>query len=131
METFQLFRDLAPIHSKRMIAKRIACRSCGGRNLNFVHRNEVECVSCHEKQWYAVEGNEHDVDYAGIYPQPHQLRQMLIRLGRPQKAFRAKIPKETQYYWFRCTNCGGTSADYPHGYSKYLTCRKCRTNQRR
>lgn len=129
METFRLFRELVPIHNKRMIAERIACRSCGEPNLKFVQRNEVEGVTWHKNQWYAVGTERHvNVDYGGIYPEPHQLRRMLIRVGRPQKAFLAKIPKETQYYWFRCTNCGETSADYAHGYAKYLTCPRCRSN---
>jgi hypothetical protein len=129
METFQLFRQLVPLNSKRMVAERIACRSCAGPNLKFVQRNEVECLRCHKKQWYAMGSERHvNADHAGIYPELHRLGRMLIRVGRPQKAFVAKIPKETQYYWFRCTNCGETSVDYAHGYAKYLTCLRCRSN---
>jgi Zn finger protein HypA/HybF involved in hydrogenase expression len=130
METFQLFRELVPTNFDRVIAKRIACRSCGSRKLRFIQRNQVECATCNEKQWYTV-GREETIDhqdYAGIYPQPSLLERALIRLGRPQKAFRANIPRETQYFWFRCTNCGKTSADYPHGHSKYLTCPTCKSD---
>jgi hypothetical protein len=37
------------------LAERVACRACGGRTLSFLGENEVECVRCHEKQWYALE----------------------------------------------------------------------------
>jgi len=129
-ETFQLFRELSPTKNERVIAERIACRSCGGRKLRFIQRNEVECLTCKDKQWYTVGPQEdsNQMDYAGTYPEPSLFERALIRLGRPQKAFRANIPKETQYYWFRCTNCGKTSADYPHGHAKYLTCPTCKSD---
>jgi len=38
----------------RTVAERVACRVCRGRNFNFVGQNEVECASCHEKQWYRI-----------------------------------------------------------------------------
>ena len=130
METFQLFRELVPTNFERVIAERIACRSCGGRKLRFIQRNQVECATCKEKQWYTVGRGEvmDDRDYAGIYPEPGLIARALIRLGRPQKAFCANIPKETQYFWFRCTNCGKTSTDYPHSHAKYLTCPTCKSS---
>jgi Zn finger protein HypA/HybF involved in hydrogenase expression len=130
METFELFRELAPAKIERVIAKRIACRNCGGRELKFVERNEVQCTTCREKQWYTLgrEDPSNRVDEPTAHAEPSLVGRILIRLGHAQTAFRANIPRETQYYWFRCTTCGKTSADYPHGHAKYLTCPTCKSN---
>jgi len=37
------------------IATRVACRACGHRNLTLSGPNEVECATCHEKQWFGLE----------------------------------------------------------------------------
>jgi hypothetical protein len=37
------------------IATRVACRACGHRKLTLSGHNEVECATCHEKQWFALE----------------------------------------------------------------------------
>jgi hypothetical protein len=138
VETFDLLRAIAnrsspPIPTTRpKIAERVACRACNGRALSFVGLNEVECNQCHEKQWHAIEAKEDGetlTDREGTRsPAPLGLQdRILVRLGHPQKAFDAHIPKSTQYFWFRCTRCKETSADYPHGHSKYLTCPLCHT----
>jgi Zn finger protein HypA/HybF involved in hydrogenase expression len=135
VQVFQLLSSIGSeqvtTEKRHMLAERVACRSCGGRQLEPIEDNEVECVTCHEKQWYTLEVDKslstatmETVEQAG---QPKLLRRVLVRLGFPQKAFYANIPKETQYFWFRCTHCGKTSADYPHGYSRYLTCPSCKS----
>jgi hypothetical protein len=52
-----------PVDLKRAFrfAERVACRICGGRGLSLIGENEVECVKCHERQWYAivVPGSKH------------------------------------------------------------------------
>ena len=62
---FQLLRELANkeydpavCERPRGIAKRVACRSCGGRRLKDAGENEVECLSCHERQWLRIEINQ-------------------------------------------------------------------------
>jgi len=59
MEIYEVLRRLAdqsaPRTSRPRIAERVACRACSSRELNFVGSNEVECIRCHEKQWYALE----------------------------------------------------------------------------
>jgi hypothetical protein len=64
----QLFNELA-YRRKRLIAERVACRNCGGRQLKLMHRNEVGCAICHETQWYTVARVEpvKAVDYVGRY----------------------------------------------------------------
>jgi hypothetical protein len=37
------------------LAERIACQLCGGRSFHVVGENEVECTTCHEEQWYAID----------------------------------------------------------------------------
>lgn len=134
IETFQLLRSVTkqPAISRKptRIAQRVACRKCGGRQLTITGQNEVECVTCHESQWYTLEGSSSFVNRdqeCNLPTKPTGLQRMLIRLGFPQRTFRANVPNSTQYFWFRCTACGGTSADYPHGHSKYLTCQQCET----
>ena len=126
---FELRRESPPLG---VVAERVACRSCGGRELEFVQRNEVECVTCHEKQWYSVGREETLGDPGNADPdrKPSLVDRAFIRLGIHRKAFRANIPKETQYYWFHCAKCGKTSADYPHGHEKYLTCPTCNSGIR-
>ncbi len=36
-------------------AERVACRTCGGRSLRETGENEVECTTCHERQWRAID----------------------------------------------------------------------------
>jgi Zn finger protein HypA/HybF involved in hydrogenase expression len=136
LDTFQLLNTITNVEStqsvRRRIAERVACRTCGGRNLTLCDHNQVECAQCHDKQWYAIETGEalslikpeNSPGAADLDP----VRRMFLRLGIPQKAFSANIPKPTQYFWFRCTRCGKTSADYPHSYARYLTCPSCQTH---
>jgi hypothetical protein len=137
IETLQILSSIGPeteVSQKppNVIAERVACRRCGGRQLTPIEKNELECDMCHEKQWYTVEGAESlgNMDPEAAAPQATSslLKRTLIRLGHPQKAFIANIPKATQYFWFRCTHCGETATDYPHGHSKRLTCPACRTS---
>jgi len=131
VETFNLLRSinggLSVPSRHRRLAERVACRVCGGRNLTLVNANEVECVRCHEKQWFALEIGEPltDRESAQVPERPGLLRRIFVRLGFPQEAFRRYIPKPVRYFWFRCTSCGRISTDYPHGYSRYLTCPSC------
>jgi hypothetical protein len=37
------------------LAERVACQLCGGRSFHVVGENEVECTTCHEEQWYAID----------------------------------------------------------------------------
>jgi len=135
VETLEVLSGIADGESisktRRTLAERLACRVCDGRELNFVGENEVECNECHEKQWYSLETPE-PLGRSPVEPEsPVELSvsgRLLVRLGHPQKAFRASIPKVTQYFWFRCTSCGKTSTDYAHGHSKYLTCPQCQTH---
>lgn len=130
VETFNLLCSInrgLPDSGKRRVAERVACRVCGGRNLNVVGANLVECTGCHEKQWFAVEVSE-------SYRNPEKVElprrlglfgRLFVRFGFPQEAFCRHVPKPVRYFWFRCTSCGKVSADYPHGYSRYLTCPSC------
>lgn len=136
IETLNLLRQITerspPQPTSPLIAQRLACRVCNGHDLSFVGVNEVECDKCHEKQWYTLERTASLNNIAeGENPAGLSLaRRMLVRLGRPQKAFRANIPNATQYFWFRCTNCGKTSTDYAHGHAAYFTCSYCQTRSR-
>lgn len=112
------------------IATRVACRACGQRNLTLSGQNEVECATCHEKQWFALE-----IDKATMRLEetetpigPGLIRRMLVRLGFPQPAFNRYVPRPLQYFWFWCTECSRVSADYPHGHSRYMTCEFCGSN---
>jgi len=122
--------DPKPPSGRVRIATRVACRACGKRNLTLSGQNEVECATCHEKQWLAIEINKATMRLeeteTPIHPGP--LRQMLVRLGFPQPAFRRYLPRQLQYFWFWCTECRRVSADYPHGYSRYVTCEFCGRN---
>ena len=61
--TVQLLRSLtkgqskskAKRKTKRLIAERISCRTCGSKNLHEIAENQVECSSCFEPQWYGIE----------------------------------------------------------------------------
>ena len=88
IETFQLLSTIttqpATPPTTRRIAERVACRSCGGRQLNPIGQNEVECITCREKQWYVLQG-----DYSStatgqderLHAKPTRLQLILIRLG--------------------------------------------------
>ena len=43
--------------NQRRVAERVACRVCGGRDLKFTDRNQVECTQCHETQWHTIQTN--------------------------------------------------------------------------
>jgi hypothetical protein len=38
-----------------ILAERVACRNCGGRELIRLGGNKVECTHCGEQQWLAIE----------------------------------------------------------------------------
>ena len=125
MKTLEVLRGITDTESSpktgRKLVERLSCRVCNGRELNFVGVNEVECNRCYEKQWYSVEAPEPLSSTPIETEAPVELSvggRLLVRLGRPQKAFQASIPKSTQYFWFRCTSCGKTSTDYAHGHTK-------------
>ena len=112
------------------IATRVACWACGQSNLTLSGQNEVECKNCHEKQWFAIEIDKRTMKLEDTVT-PIRLglmRRMLVRLGFPQPAFRRYLPRQLQYLWFWCTKCRRISADYPHGYSRYMTCEFCGSN---
>ncbi len=135
VEIVSLLRSIgdeeSPTPSGRVrIATRVACRTCGHRKLTLSGHNEVECATCHEKQWFALE-----IDKANMKLEETEtpirlgiLRRMLVRLGFPQPAFRRYLPRQLQYFWFWCTECSQVSADYPHGYSRYMKCEFCGCN---
>ena len=102
------------------VAERVACRVCGFGELRRVGVNEVECVKCHERQWYSIEISEHAYE-----KQPKGIRKTLVRLGFPQFAFMKSTPKPTRYYYFLCNGCKRISADYAHGHSRYFVCPHC------
>lgn len=102
------------------VVERVACRACGFRKLSRVGLNEVECVKCHERQWYSIEISD------GHYEKrPNGIQKGLARLGFPQFAFTRNIPKSTRYYYFMCNRCKKISSDYAHGHSRYFTCPHC------
>lgn len=102
------------------LAERVACRVCGFGKLRRVDVNEVECVKCHERQWYSIEIS------AGAYEKrPNSIQKTLARLGFPQFAFTRNIPKTTRYYYFMCNRCKKISSDYAHGHTRYFTCPHC------
>jgi hypothetical protein len=132
VETINLLRDITSDPTEdHKFAERVACRVCNSRDLSFSGENEVECEQCHEKQWFTLDASksQFEIDPKND-PQtdPNFVTRMLLRLGRPQKAFQTNIPGPTQYFWFRCTSCGTTSTDYAHGHSRYLTCPQCQTH---
>ena len=44
--------------ANHILARRVACRTCGGRELIPIADNEVECNLCGEKQWCVIEADE-------------------------------------------------------------------------
>ena len=91
IETFHLLgsiakEPLAPPNTCR-VAERVACRACGAPLLNFIGNNEVECVVCHEKQWYALERPNSSINKGQTntpLANTRSLQKMLIRLVRRQ-----------------------------------------------
>jgi hypothetical protein len=108
------------------IAERVACRSCGGKNLRRVGANELECAKCSERQWYTIEarGSFWEVESTASEG-PSARKRLLVQLGRPQFAFTRNIPEPTKFYWFRCPKCKTISSDYEHGHGRYFTCHSC------
>jgi len=134
-ETLNLLQELAHEPTtqtlEHTLAERVACRVCNGHNLLPAGRNLVECEGCHEKQWATLEGPRGELGAEAEIDSkrdPGFVARILLRLGHPQKAYETNIPRTTQYFWFRCTNCGTTSTDYPHGHARYLTCSQCQTH---
>ena len=102
------------------LAERIACHICGWKQLRRTGLNEVECVKCHERQWYSIEVSEHYCEKP-----PSSIQKTLARLGFPQFAFTRNIPNPTRYYYFMCNRCRKITTDYAHGHSRYFTCPHC------
>ena len=79
----------------RTIAERVACRSCGGSQLELTGENEVKCTTCHEKQWYKLEHRNTPLDASQLNEtptKPGRLKRMLARLDRPHNALRNPSP---------------------------------------
>ena len=102
------------------VAERVACRVCGWKRLRRIGVNEVECVKCHERQWYSIEIREHRYD-----ERLSSIQKTMVKLGFPQFAFMKNIPKPTRYYYFMCNRCKRISSDYAHGFSRYFNCPHC------
>jgi hypothetical protein len=45
----------APSARGRILAERVICHSCGGRDLILTGGNEVQCTQCAERQWLVIE----------------------------------------------------------------------------
>jgi hypothetical protein len=58
--------ECEPHVGQRRLAERVACRTCQGQSFTFVGRNEVECLVCHERQWYAIEAAEPSMGHGGF-----------------------------------------------------------------
>ena len=108
------------------LARRVACRTCGGTRLDYVEQNRLECSDCHTKQWSVLNMHE-GLDSSQQLDSPTILKRLFIRLGFPQTAFIKYVPRATQFFWFRCMKCKKISADYVHGYSRYFTCEFCKS----
>jgi len=68
------------------IATRIACRVCGCRNLTLTGHNEVECETCHEKQWFSLDRKTNKLSEVGTPTRRSIWKRMFVRLGIPQPA---------------------------------------------
>ncbi len=72
-------------NGRARLAERVACRTCGNRNLTFLTENEVECTKCHERQWFAIEKPEKDSD--SMKPasgaRPNVLKRLQVHMGFP------------------------------------------------
>jgi len=138
VETLQILRSInsetteTTSQKPNTIAERVACRRCGGRHLATIGHNEVECATCHEKQWFALEIDKTTMKLEEAEPRIRLgiWKRMLVRLGLPQPAFSRNVPRQLQYFWFRCTECSRVSADYLHGWSQYMTCEFCGSKSR-
>ena len=102
------------------LAERLSCRVCGWKQLLRVDVNEVECLKCHERQWYSIEVSGHRYEKP-----PNGIQKTLVRLGFPQFAFMKSVPEPTRYYYFMCNRCKKISSDYAHGFSRYFICPHC------
>lgn len=77
------------LHRRLKLAERVACRECGERKFNFLGNNQVECVRCHEKQWYSIELNENVRGLGKAETERHPrslMKRLLVRIGFPQEA---------------------------------------------
>jgi hypothetical protein len=99
LEVIQILHSIAddpPVaRTGQTIAERVACRSCGGKQLRVIGRNEVKCTRCHEKQWYKLEHRNTPLDtsqHNEIPTKPGRLQRMLIRLDLPRNHFPNKEP---------------------------------------
>ena len=99
IETYQLLQSIAtqPAASRKVqtIAERVACRSCGARQLKLSGQNEVKCTKCHERQWYKLERRNTSLNPSQHYELPaklSRLQRMLVRLDILRSAFSSKHP---------------------------------------
>ena len=88
VEVIQILHSIAnePAAAPRTdetIAERVACRSCGRRQLKLTGQNEVKCTICHEKQWYKLEHRDTPLNSSEqneLPAKPGRLQRMLVRL---------------------------------------------------
>lgn len=73
------------------LAERVACRACGGRSLREIGENEVECTTCHERQWFAVEFGKERAEVSGA---PRARRSSLLERLLARVAF-----SEEDWFW--------------------------------
>ena len=100
LEVIQILHSIAnqPTATPRIgqtIAERVACCSCGGRQLELTGGNEVKCTKCHEKQWYKLEHRNTPLNASQHNELPTKsgrLQRMLVRLDRPRNASRKPPP---------------------------------------
>jgi len=99
LEVIQILHSIAnepaAPRTGQTIAERVACRSCGGRQLKLTGQNEVKCTKCHEKQWYKLEHCNIPLNasqHHELPTKPGRLQRMLVRLDLPRRPFSSKHP---------------------------------------
>jgi len=84
VEVIQLLHSIAnePAAPRKVqtIAERVACRSCGARQLKLTGQNEVKCIRCQQRQWYKLERRNRSLNAS----QPNELS---AKPGRLQRMF--------------------------------------------
>ncbi len=91
VQTVSLLRSIDDPKSRERsdsvrIATRVACRVCGCRNLKATGENEVECETCHEKQWFALDRTTNKLSEVHTPIRLSIWKRMSVRLGIPQPA---------------------------------------------
>jgi hypothetical protein len=66
------------------LAERVACQLCGAKGFHMVGENEVECTTCHEEQWWAIDiPARGKVDFESGQ---HTLTRLITRLRIPHRS---------------------------------------------